>query len=205
MAKQKFPDFSHEKQLWASGAELVAGLDEAGRGALAGPVHAASVIFPKNAKLGFKVSDSKKISPQKREKLAPLIAKKALSWSVGSADVWEVEKLGIGRASELAMWRAFEGMRLDPHKVLIDYFKVSFLSEGKQIPIKFGDTLSSTIAAASILAKVYRDRYMRELSSNYPRYGFDTHKGYATELHREMIIKHGPCEIHRRTFLSKIY
>ena len=203
MAKQKFPDFSHEKELWANGVELVAGLDEAGRGALAGPVCAASIIFSKDVKLALKVNVSKKRTPQKREELTPLIMGRALTWSVGSAEVWEIEELGINGASELAMQRAFEGMELDPHKVLIDYFKVSFLSEQKQIPLKFGDTLSSSIAAASILAKVFRDKHMAELSKSYPQYGLDFHKGYATERHREMLIKHGPCEIHRESFLSK--
>lgn len=204
MPNLKFPDFSHEKELWDRGFEIVAGVDEAGRGALAGPIFAAAVIFPKQVKLGFKVNDSKKISPSKRKELFNLIKKKALSWSVGYSKVAYIEEFGITKASDHAMQKALEGLNLNPDYVLVDYFKLTFISDDKQLPLKFGDTLSNSIASASILAKVARDNLMVELSKSYPEYRFDSHKGYGTKYHWEMIVKHGSCKLHRDSFLSKI-
>lgn len=178
--------------------KVIAGVDEAGRGPLAGSVVAAAVILdPENPIAGL--NDSKKLSEKKRQLLYGEIQKKSLAWSIAEASVPEIDRLNILHASMLAMKRAVETLELLPTMVLVD---------GNRIPeirmdcraIVGGDALEPAISAASILAKVFRDQQMLEYHRQYPRYGFDRHKGYPTKLHREMLRIHGPTEIHRKSF-----
>jgi ribonuclease HII len=199
----RFSSFSLEKKLWNGGFSLVAGVDEVGRGAWAGPVLAAAVVFPANVRLGFRLADSKKLSPGRREELAESIKERALFWSTSQSDAVFIEEKGINPATEQAMRLALGGLKESPDFVLVDYFKLSFWPLERQNPVKFGDAISNSIAAASILAKVARDDLMRELSNRYPQYGFEDHKGYGTKLHQEAIKKYGLCALHRPNFVSK--
>lgn len=188
----------YERGLWAAGYALVAGVDEAGRGPLAGPVVAAAVILPRTFRHRH-LKDSKQLTPRLREELAPHIRKSALSWSVASADEREIESLNILQATLLAMRRAVEGLERRPDHLLVDALRIPGV-DVPQLPVVRGDRLSASAAAASILAKVERDGIMAEYHVRYPLYGFDRHKGYGTAAHRFAIATHGPCEAHRRTF-----
>jgi ribonuclease HII len=199
----RFADFSLEKNLWEKGFARVAGVDEVGRGAWAGPVLAAAVVFSPERRLGFRLADSKQLSPARREALAEAIKEKALFWSVSRADAEFIEANGIGAATEKAIRLALAGLKESPEFVLVDYFKLSFWPKERQDPVKFGDAISNSIAAASILAKVARDSLMRDLGKQYPQYGFEAHKGYGTKFHREMIKENGLCPLHRRSFVPK--
>jgi len=199
----RFSSFSLEKKLWNDGFSLVAGVDEVGRGAWAGPVLAAAVIFPANVRLGFRLADSKKLSPGRREELAENIKERALFWSISQSDAVFIEEKGISPATEQAMRLALEDLRESPDFVLVDYLKLSSWPLDRQNPVKFGDQISNSIAAASILAKVIRDNLMRELGKQYPEYGFEAHKGYGTKFHQEMIREHGLCELHREKFIPE--
>lgn len=184
------------------GYKSICGVDEAGRGPLAGPVCAAAVIFPEGLVLEG-VDDSKKLTEKKREKLFDIIKDKALAYSVAWASVEEIEKINILNASMLAMKRAIQGLTVSADFAMIDGNKTPDI----KIPcvsIVKGDALSQSIAAASILAKVSRDRLMLDMAKKYPQYLFEKHKGYGTQLHRDMILKYGPCDIHRKSFLTKI-
>lgn len=192
----------YENECINNGYNLVCGVDEAGRGPLAGPVFAASVIFPVNTIIEG-INDSKKISEKKREKLFEIIKQKALAYSIAYATEEEIDKINILNATFLAMSRAVEGLKVKPDIALIDGNKSPELNIPTMCIIK-GDAKSQSIAAASILAKVSRDRLMKELSLKYPEYQFEKHKGYGTALHRELIKKYGCCPIHRKTFLKKI-
>ncbi len=180
--------------------ELIAGIDEAGRGPLAGPVVAAAVILP----LGFRlaeIDDSKKLSTELREELfAALTARSDICWAVGVVEHDEIDRININRASHQAMRRAVEALATTPHHALIDGRPVRPFPVPHTAIVK-GDGQSKSIAAASILAKVTRDRMMIEVDSLYPSYGFAQHKGYATPLHLARLQAHGPCPIHRKTFL----
>lgn len=191
-----------ENKVIASGYSAVCGVDEAGRGPLAGPVCAAAVILPKNTVIDG-VNDSKKLSEKKREQLFDVITEKALAYCVAWASVEEIEEINILNAAMLAMKRAVEGLSIKADFALIDGNKTPGL-DIPAYPIVKGDARSMSIAAASILAKVSRDRLMYEYDTKYPQYNFAKHKGYGTTLHREMILKYGPCEIHRPSFLKKI-
>ena len=191
------------EQLYRSqGFKAICGVDEAGRGPLAGPVFAAAVILPEDLIIED-VNDSKKLTEKKREKLFDIIKEKALAYCVASASVEEIEELNILQADMLAMKRAVEGLSVKADFAMIDGNKAPEL-EIPAVPIVKGDAKSESIAAASILAKVSRDRLMLELAEKYPEYGFEKHKGYGTNAHREAILKYGPCEIHRMSFLGKI-
>ncbi|MBQ8133250.1 MAG: ribonuclease HII [Clostridia bacterium] len=191
------------EQLYRSqGFKAICGVDEAGRGPLAGPVFAAAVILPEDLIIED-VNDSKKLTEKKREKLFDIIKEKALAYCVASASVEEIEELNILQADMLAMKRAVEGLSVKADFAMIDGNKAPEL-EIPAVPIVKGDAKSESIAAASILAKVSRDRLMLELAEKYPEYGFEKHKGYGTKAHREAILKYGPCEIHRMSFLGKI-
>ncbi len=181
----------------------VVGVDEVGRGAWAGPLFAAAVIFPPRVRLGVRLADSKKLSPAGREELVPVIKEKALFWAVSQVGVDFVEEKGIVSATERAMKSALKALGESAEFVLVDYFELPFLPVERQCPIKFGDGISNSIAAASILAKVARDELMRELGKRYPEYGFETHKGYGTKMHQERICAHGLCELHRRSFIPE--
>lgn len=181
----------------------VCGIDEAGRGPLAGGVYAAAVILPR----GFVLSgldDSKKLSEKKRLELFAEITENALSYSIASASAEEIDCLNILNATMLAMKRAFDGLTVKSDYVLVDGNKCPELNTDSQAVVG-GDAKSASIAAASILAKTARDRYMEELSEKYPEYMFGKHKGYPTKLHYELLLKHGPCPEHRKTFLKKLY
>ncbi len=197
-------DYSFEEKVIEAGYKVICGIDEAGRGPLAGPVYAAAVILP----LGLEIdglNDSKKISEKKREQLFDVICEKAIDYSIGVADEQEIDEINILNATFLAMHRAVEGLKIKPDYALIDgnqYPKIPFVTEETVVK---GDAKSMSIAAASILAKVSRDRFMMEKAKEYPQYQFEKHKGYGTKLHYEMIKEFGPSPIHRMTFLKKLY
>lgn len=201
--KENIDMLAYEKGYTSQGFKMICGVDEAGRGPLAGPVCAAAVIFPEGLIIDG-VNDSKKLSEKKREKLFDKIKEEALSYSIAYASVEEIEKLNILNAAMLAMKRAVEGLDIEPDMILVDGNKEPDIEDIDCTAIIKGDALSHSIAAASILAKVSRDRLMNEMAKKYPEYGFDKHKGYGTKLHREKILEHGICEIHRPSFLKKL-
>ena len=193
--------WTYERRLFEKGYSVVAGVDEAGRGPLAGPVCAAAVILPPELMIDG-LNDSKKLSGKKREELYGVIIQKALDWSVAFASHEEVDAVNILNATYLAMNRAIEGLKTAPEIAIIDGNR----SAGIKYPnmtLVGGDGKSASVAAASILAKVSRDRLMLELAEKYPGYGFERHKGYGTRAHYEALARLGPCEIHRLTFLRK--
>ncbi len=193
---------SYEKMYLNRGYNLICGVDEAGRGPLAGDVYAAAVILPEGVVIEG-VNDSKKLSEKKRECLFDIIKEKALSYSIALASAKEIDELNILQATFLAMRRAVEGLNPKPDFAMVDGNRQPNLDIPTATIIK-GDSLSCSIAASSILAKVTRDRIMKEEALKYPEYLFEKHKGYGTKLHVEMIKKYGPCPIHRKTFLKKI-
>lgn len=195
------PDFSIENEIRAKGFSAVCGVDEAGRGPLAGPVCAAAVILGEEIE---GLNDSKKLSEKKREELFPVIKEKALSYSIAFASVEEIEKYNILNATYLAMNRAIEGLDIPADFALIDGNRVpTDISVPCETVIK-GDAKSASIAAASILAKVTRDRLMLEEDKKYPEYNFKKHKGYGTKEHTDAILKYGVSPIHRPSFLKKL-
>lgn len=182
---------------------VICGVDEAGRGPLAGDVYAAAVVLGEGTVIDG-LNDSKKLSPKKREALFDVIKEKALYWAVGTASVEEIEKTDILSANFLAMRRAICALGVKCNLILVDgNLKIRGL-EDICVPVVKGDCLSESIAAASVLAKVSRDRYMIEMAQRYPEYEFQTHKGYGTARHIELIRKYGPSEIHRLSFLNNI-
>jgi ribonuclease HII len=192
-------DLTRECALRARGFFSVAGLDEAGRGPLAGPVVAAAVILPENYTLTG-LDDSKKLSAARREKLfASLASDPRVIWATGTADVAEIDRLNILRATHLAMARSVKGLPRKPHHALVDGLPVRGLPVSHTALVG-GDALSLSIAAASIMAKVTRDRHMVGLDERFPQYGFARHKGYGVREHLEALQRHGPCPIHRRSF-----
>ncbi len=192
-----------EKELLLQGYNLIAGVDEAGRGPLAGPVVAAAVIFEPDILIDG-VNDSKLLTQREREKLESLIKEKALAYSIFVVDVNLIEKLNILNATLFAMKNAILKLKLSPNMILIDGNRNLNIQIPSKCVIK-GDSKCFSIAAASILAKTYRDRLMTELSKVYPVYQFHKNKGYATREHIDAILKFGPCNIHRKKFLRKIY
>ena len=197
------PDFSCENEARSKGYKLVCGFDEAGRGPLAGPVCAAAVILPDNCEIEG-LNDSKKISEKKREALFDIIKEKAVAYSIAYGSLEEIEEYNILEATYLAMNRAIEGLNTKADFALIDGNRVP---KGIKIPCETvvkGDSKSCSIAAASILAKVTRDRLMLEYDKKYPQYLFAQHKGYGTKAHYEAIKQHGVCEIHRLSFLKNV-
>lgn len=192
-----------ENEIYDSGVSLICGVDEAGRGPLAGPVCAAAVILPRGIEIAG-LNDSKKLSEKKREKLYDEICDKAISFGIAFATVDEIEKLNILNAAMLAMNRAIAQLDPQPELALIDGNRNSAIEIRSQYVVK-GDAKCADIAAASILAKVTRDRYMLEMAEKYPEYHFEQHKGYGTKLHYEALREHGPCEIHRPSFLRKMH
>ena len=200
---RKNANFHYERKLWRDGLGFVAGVDEVSRGAWAGPLYAAAVIFPPKVKLDFPLADSKLLAPKKRLELAEEIKSQALAFAVAQAESSLIERCGISFATEYAMLKALEELGLTPDFVLIDFFRIRSFPRWRQEAIKAGDRLSATIAAASILAKVERDKKMRQLATQYPEYGFENHVGYGTKRHQQMIKKHGPCKIHRLSFIPE--
>lgn len=194
--------YEFESQLKQKGFALICGVDEAGCGPLAGPVYAAAVILPEEDRIEG-LNDSKKLSEGKRELLFDEIIKRAKAYAVASADEREIDELNILQARLLAMRRAVKALGMTPDALLIDGDKLPNTGLYEQCIVK-GDSKSASIAAASILAKVSRDRYMLEMATRYPQYQFEKHKGYPTKLHMSLIVQHGLCEIHRKSFTSHI-
>lgn len=192
-----------ERQCFADGFELVCGVDEAGRGPLAGPVCAAAVILPKELEIPG-LNDSKKLTDKKRRELYDVIIEKAVAYGIGMASEQEIDEINILQATFLAMERAVAQLNVQPNMALVDGNREPKLPMPVKTIVK-GDSRSASIAAASILAKVTRDRLLEELDEQYPAYGFAVHKGYGTKRHYEALTEHGPCPIHRMTFLKKFY
>ncbi|HIZ10956.1 MAG TPA: ribonuclease HII [Candidatus Eubacterium faecavium] len=192
----------YENEALASGYDIVCGVDEAGRGPLAGPVYAAAVVLKKGQTIEG-VNDSKKLSEKKREELFDKIVSECSAFSVGTASEREIDEINILQSTFLAMKRAVDGLSIKPDIALVDGNQTPPLDCAVKTVIK-GDAKSESIAAASIIAKVSRDRYMKEMAAKYPEYQFEKHKGYGTKLHYEMIEKYGICEIHRKSFLKKV-
>lgn len=196
------PDYEYEARAAENGFTAVCGVDEAGRGPLAGPVCAAAVILPQGLVIEG-LNDSKKLSEKKREMLYDKVTENALAWSVAFASEAEIDEINILQATFLAMKRAVEGLGIKADYALIDGNRMPPLGIDGETVIK-GDSLSMSIAAASIIAKVTRDRLMLEIDKEYPQYLFSQHKGYGTALHYEMLEKYGVSPVHRRSFLKKI-
>ena len=195
-------DYSFESAVYARGFTAVCGIDEAGRGPLAGPVYAAAVLLPEELVIEG-LNDSKKLSEKKREALFDVIRENALAYGIGFADEKEIDEINILQATYLAMRRAYENMQISCDYVLIDGNRMPPMPVPGETIVK-GDAKSPSIAAASILAKVSRDRVMLEYAKQYPEYEFEKHKGYGTKVHTEALLKYGPSPIHRKTFLKKI-
>ncbi|MEA5003076.1 MAG: ribonuclease HII [Christensenella sp.] len=200
--QEKLADMTeYEKLHWAQGQYLIAGIDEVGRGPLAGPVVAACVIMPKDD-LILGIDDSKKISEKRREALYELIVEKAVDYSVSVIDNNIIDEINILNAARMAFENALNGLHVRPEHVYTDAMTLN--TEIPYTSLIKGDAKVYTIAAASILAKVTRDNMMREYDAQYPQYGFARHKGYGTQAHYDAIREHGILEIHRKTFLKKI-
>lgn len=192
-----------EDGLYEQGAKLICGVDEAGRGPLAGPVCAAAVILPGHLEMPG-LTDSKKLTDKKRRELFPIIKEQAIAYGIGFASEKEIDAVNILQATFLAMERALAQLTVRPDLALIDGNREKDFG----LPVKTvirGDSLSANIAAASVLAKVARDDFMLAMAEEYPQYGFDVHKGYGTRAHYAALTEHGPCQIHRMTFLKKFY
>ena len=190
--------YDFERQAWAERLELVAGVDEAGRGPLAGPVSVAAVILPHELELPH-LNDSKKLSPERREELFAEIQAKAIAVSSVLVDARTIDRVNIYQATLNGMYEAIFGLQPEPQQVLVDAMPLAALPMPSRSIIK-GDAKSASIAAASIIAKVTRDRLMDEYDKEYPQYGFASHKGYGTAQHIEALKKYGPCPIHRMSF-----
>lgn len=194
------PSLDIEKSLRKSGYSYVCGLDEVGRGSFAGPVVVGAVIFPPSVELPDGIADSKLLKPRKREKLAGVIKEQALAWAIAEIGVPVINKVGIGKATQMAFRKALRLLPVQADFVLIDAFYVKHLNRKRQRPVKDGDKICASISAASIIAKVYRDKLMKKLHKKYPQYGFAKHKGYGTRIHQETIRKCGLSRIHRKSF-----
>lgn len=196
-------DFEYEINAVSKGYHSVCGVDEAGRGPLAGPVFAAAVILPEGCVIEG-LNDSKKISEKKREALFDVIKEKAVSYSIASVDEKTIDEINILQATYVAMKKAVEGLDVPADYALIDGNRMPPISIDGETVVK-GDAKSPSIAAASILAKVSRDRFMLELDEKYPQYKFSQHKGYGTKLHYEMLTEHGVSDCHRMSFLKSFF
>lgn len=192
-----------ENSLFSEDVHVICGVDEAGRGPLAGPVCAAAVILPKDLMIPG-LNDSKKLTDKKRRELMPVIKEKALAYGIAFADHTEIDEINILQATFLAMERAISMLQIKPDLALIDGNRTKDFGVNTKTVIH-GDSLSASIAAASVLAKVTRDDYMLQMAQEYPQYGFDIHKGYGTKAHYAALREHGPCSIHRISFLKKFY
>ncbi len=202
----KYPDLKIEKRLWKKGFLNLGGIDEAGRGALAGDVAVAIVILPNISKLTrllAGVRDSKQMTQRQREHFEPVIKEIAIAWGLGFASPTEVDQIGILPATKLAAKRAVESLAISPDYLITDYLALPDINLPQEKFVK-GDMRSLTIASASVLAKTARDAKMRELDEEYPEYGFAQHKGYGTRQHREVIQKLGKSLVHRQSFNLKI-
>ncbi len=202
--KEKIPVDWHryENAAREKGYKAICGVDEAGRGPLAGPVCAAAVILPPDCVIEG-LNDSKKLSEKKREALFDVIKNEALAYSIAMASEKEIDEINILQATYLAMKSAVDSLSIKPDYILVDGNRDPMFGTDTELVVK-GDSLSASIAAASVLAKVTRDRFMLEIDKKYPQYQFSKHKGYGTKLHYEMIAEYGISDVHRRTFLKKL-
>ena len=196
--------WKYEHAALAEGYSLICGVDEAGRGPLAGPVCAAAVILPVDLEIEG-LNDSKKLSDARRRALYDVIVEQAVAYGIAMVDEKTIDEINILQATFLAMRRAVEQLAVTPALALVDGNREPDFGEIPVLTIVKGDSLSANIAAASILAKVTRDRFMEEQDALYPEYGFAVHKGYGTRAHYDALRQYGPCPIHRRTFLKKFY
>lgn len=192
-----------ERSYYEQGMQFICGVDEAGRGPLAGPVCAAAVILPAYVDIPG-LNDSKKLSDKKRRELFPIIKEKAIAYGIVLVDEKEIDEVNILQATLNAMERAIAELAVKPDIALIDGNRQKEFGVPAQTIVQ-GDSRSASIAAASVLAKVTRDDFMTQMAELYPQYGFEIHKGYGTKAHCSAILEHGPCPIHRRTFLKKLY
>lgn len=190
----------YESECLAKGHKYIAGVDEVGRGPLAGPVVCAAVIMPLD-KLIEGIDDSKKVSEKKRNKLSDLIKENAICYNIAEVSPKVIDEINILEATKLCMKKALEGLKIKPDVALVDALTLD--TDIPIVNIIKGDYLSYNIGAASIIAKVYRDNLMVELANKYPQYAFEKHKGYGTAVHIQAIKEHGPCEIHRKSFIKK--
>ena len=200
------PNLRIEQELWKQGYRYVAGVDEVGRGAWAGPVVAAAVIFPPEVKIPQGLRDSKLLTPKRREELNEKIKEIALGFAVGECGSPIIEKKGIAIATQMAMRRALKKLSPEPDFSLIDYFTLKYIKKSTQKAVKKGDLHCASIAAASIVAKVYRDNLLRELDDDkeFEVYQFGKHKGYGTKFHQEAIRRYGVSSVHRASFVPKV-
>ena len=195
--------WSIEQSYFDKGVKIICGVDEAGRGPLAGPVCAAAVILPPNVEIPG-LNDSKKLSDKKRRELYPVIKEKAIAYGIAFADHNEIDEINILQATYLAMERAINQLSVKPELALVDGNRAKDFGVPVQTVVH-GDSLSASIAAASVLAKVTRDGVMLQMAEEYPGYDFEIHKGYGTKAHYAALTEKGPCPIHRMTFLKKFY
>ena len=191
-----------ENSFYCDDIQVICGVDEAGRGPLAGPVCAAAVILPRGLEIPG-LTDSKKLSDKKRRELFPVIMEQAIAYGIGLATEAEIDEINILQATFLAMERALAQLKIKPDFALIDGNRQKDFGINVETVVK-GDSRSANIAAASVLAKVTRDNYMEEMAKAYPGYGFEIHKGYGTKAHYEAIAQHGVCEVHRLSFLKNV-
>jgi ribonuclease HII len=197
--RSKSPSLSVERELWAAGHEVVVGMDEVGRGAWAGPLSVGAAVVPKDKRV-YKIRDSKMLTEAEREAMFERIASWCVAWAVGHASQEECDTLGMSAAQKLAADRAIQGLGVEPSKVVLDG-KWDFVGRGTTIKLVKGDARCLSIAAASILAKVTRDRIMRGLADNYPGYDFELNKGYPCPRHKIALRAYGPSAIHRRSWV----
>lgn len=194
------PTLDLEKSLWQKGYQFIAGIDEVGRGSWAGPLVAAGVILPPNFIMPDGLADSKQVKPQKRSKLAKYIKDAAIATYIAQIPAKAIDKFGIAKATDCAFRQIARKLSPVPQFCLIDAFHIKYFSQKKQMAVADGDKVCASIAAASIIAKVYRDNLMKRLHTSYPKYGFSKHKGYGTKLHQEAIRKYGFCKLHRTSY-----
>ena len=195
-----YPTLKHEEELWKLGHQRICGIDEVGRGCFAGPIVAAGVIFPRDVVLPQGLNDSKLMTAKKRVEVAALIKNLALDWKIVEIGVEVINEQGIGKANKIAFQKVMTEFSTLPDFVLIDAFKLEDFDTSRQLPIVHGDQISASIAAASVLAKVYRDQLMETLDSQFPGYGFAKHKGYGTKAHRDALKQLGLSPLHRTSF-----
>lgn len=195
-----FSSLQLEEELWNKGFQCIAGVDEVGRGCFAGPVVTAAVVFPPGVKLPVGIADSKLLSPAKRQEFSETIKKLALCWAITEGSMEDINTLGIGKTTQKSFLDSLKKLSHQPDFVLIDAFWIVGWPKDKQRPIAKGDQISSSIAAASIIAKVYRDELMTKCAHDYPEYGFEKHKGYGTKEHQHAIKEYGLCPLHRTSF-----
>lgn len=194
------PTFDEENILWKKGYKYIAGVDEVGRGCFAGPVVAAAVVLPKNFNATNEINDSKLLAPEKRTRLSKIIRKNSLSYSIAEISVEIINQIGIGKATQKAFYQAIKSLNIKPDYIIIDAFYIDHLKRKNQKPMVHGDRKSISIAAASIVAKVYRDKLMQRLHKRYPQYNLFQNKGYGTKRHQEAIKQYGLSNIHRTSF-----